>query len=93
MFRIKFSSEKNRKEEENFGIKTVERHFWRFKIAWKHRHACLNTSELIIITSTSINKFSNDRIRLEIGIEIVLDFDEAKQSLLKLRLVFFLLIG
>jgi len=33
------------------------------------------------------------RIRLEIGIEIQLDFDQSKQSSLNLRLVFFLLIG
>jgi len=33
------------------------------------------------------------RIRLEIGIEIELDFDQLKQSSLNLRLVFFLLIG
>jgi len=33
------------------------------------------------------------RIRLEIEIEIGLDFDQLKQSLLNLRLVFFLLIG
>jgi len=33
------------------------------------------------------------RMRLEIGIEIGLDFDQSKQSLLNLRSVFFLLIG
>jgi len=32
-------------------------------------------------------------IRLEIGIEIGLDFDQSKQSSLNLRLDFFLLIG
>jgi len=33
------------------------------------------------------------RIRLEIGIEIGLNFDQSKQSSLNLRLDFFLLIG
>jgi len=33
------------------------------------------------------------RIRLEIGIEIRLDFDQSKQNSLNSRLVFFLLIG
>jgi len=41
----------------------------------------------------AIGMCAKARIRLEIGIEIGLDFDQSKQSSLNLRLVFFLLIG
>jgi len=43
--------------------------------------------------SSIVDNEPKARIRLEIGIEIGLDFDQSKQSLLNLRLVFFPLIG
>jgi len=62
----------------------------------------LRDGKIISDKSASINAFYSDgiivymcdtHIRLEIEIEIGLNFDQSKQSSLNLRLVFFLPIG